>query len=386
MTATALPPFDVEATGFPVVQPRSGDMPGDSYLSAEPENTLWGRLPCAADEPRTAVRPGDVITVDTLSHEGILEDQGRDPHDFFARYGIAGDAVLDDAAALAASGSPHDFDLDGPHVITGPIAVRGAKPGDLLAITVLELVPRVPYGMVSARHGFGALPGEMPTLPGPVITFATAHADDRGAWGRMAADPNDPSRGALRFPLRPFLGVMGVAVPGDVRPHSVPPGRYGGNIDVALLGEGATFYIPVQVDDALAYFGDPHFAQGDGEVALTAFEASLRATVKLDVIPGGAAMRPGNGRISPFAETADHLIPIGLDEDLDEAMRECVRCALDLLGTDYGIDRHTAMAYLSAAGDFAVSQVVDSVKGVHGRIRKADFAEVSAPDSPAPDG
>jgi acetamidase/formamidase len=373
MTVTEL---DVRATGFPVVQPHSGDIPGSTYLPAEPQNTLWGRLPCAADEPRAVVRPGDVVTVDTLSHEGILEDQGRDPRRFFAGYGIGPDAVLDDAVALAASDVPHDFDDDGPHVVTGPIAVRGAKPGDLLAITVLELVPRVPYGMVSARHGFGALPGELPTLPGPVITFATAHTDGHRSWGRMAVDPDDPGRGALRFPLRTFLGVMGVAVSGDVRPHSVPPGRHGGNLDVALLGAGATLYLPVQVDGALAYFGDPHFAQGDGEVALTAFEASLRATVKLDVIAGGAALRPGNSRVSPFAETAEHLIPIGLDEDLDEAMRECVRCALDLLGTDYGIDRHTAMAYLSAAGDFAVSQVVDVVKGVHAKVRKADLAEV----------
>jgi acetamidase/formamidase len=232
--------------------------------------------------------------------------------------------------------------------------------------------------MVSARHGFGALPGEMPTLPGPVTTFATAHAEAGGNWGRISVDPDHPKRGSLRFPLRPFLGIMGVAVPGDTRPHSVPPGRFGGNIDVALLGEGATFYIPVQVPDALVYFGDPHFSQGDGEVALTAFEASLRATVRLDLIPQGALTRPGGGRPAPFAETSELLIPIGLDEDLDEAMRDCVRCALDLLMADYGIERHTAMAYLSAAGDFAVSQVVDATKGVHGKIRKADFAEVKA--------
>jgi acetamidase/formamidase len=218
--------------------------------------------------------------------------------------------------------------------------------------------------MVSARHGFGALPGEMPQLPGPVITFATAH---RSGYGAMAV----PGRGELRFPLRPFLGIMGVAVDEAVRPHSVPPGRHGGNIDVALLGEGATFYIPVQVPDALVYFGDPHFAQGDGEVALTAFEASLRATVTLDVITGAAAARP-----APSAETGELLIPIGLDEDLNEAMKDCVRCALDLLMHSYGLERHLAMAYLSAAADFSVSQVVDATKGVHGSIRKADFAHL----------
>ncbi|WP_181801740.1 acetamidase/formamidase family protein [Streptomyces shenzhenensis] len=381
MTATDSPLLlDIAATGFPVLQPGHGPIPSATYVPAMPGNTLWGRLPCEADAPVAAVRPGSVLTVDTLSHEGVLEDQGRDPREFFARYGVAGAHVLDDAQQTADSDTAHDFDDDGPHLVTGPIAVTGARPGDLLAVTVLGLTPRVPYGLVSARHGFGALPGEMPSLPGPQMTFATAHADGAGAWGRMAVDSSDPARGALRFPLRPFLGVMGVAVPGDERPHSVPPGRHGGNIDVALLGEGATLYLPVQVDDALVYFGDPHFAQGDGEIALTAFEASLRATVRVEVIPGAAALRPGHGRVTPFAETDDLLIPIGLDEDLDEAMRDCVRCALDLLVTDYGIDRHLAMAYLSAAGDFAVSQVVDSVKGIHGKIRKSDFTEVTRPN------
>lgn len=224
--------------------------------------------------------------------------------------------------------------------------------------------------MVSARHGFGALPGEMP-LPGvtePVTTFATATPGPGAGIGEMLVGPD---RGRITFPLNPFLGVMGVATSGSERLHSVPPGVWGGNIDVNLLGVGSTLYLPVQVADALAYFGDPHFVQGDGEVALTAFEASLRATVKLDVIPAG------QGKLHAlFAETDELLIPIGLDEDLNEAMKKCVRCALDLLANDYGLERHLAMAYLSAAGDFAVSQVVDATKGIHGKIRKADLREV----------
>ena len=364
MTLTAPPHFDISATGLPVLQPGAD---AAHYLPSSPDNVLWGRLPCAADAARLRVAPGSVVTVDTLSHEGMLEDQGRNPTAFFGDLGVPAAAVLADAQDLADSGAAHDFDDDGPHVVTGPIAVTGAHPGDLLAITVLELQPRVPYGIVSARHGFGALPGEMPTRPGPVTTFATAHLEAGGPIGRMAVSPE---RGSLRFPLRPFLGVMGVAVPGNARPHSVPPGRHGGNLDIALLGTGATLYLPVQVEDALVYFGDPHFAQGDGEVALTAFEASLRATVRLDVISGAAT------RFAPFAETPELLVPVGLDEDLDEAMKACVRNALDLLAGDFGIDRHLAMAYLSAAGDFAVSQVVDQVKGVHGAIRKADFAEL----------
>jgi acetamidase/formamidase len=362
---------------FGVLQPGTA-LTGGAYLAATPENVLWGRLPCENDAPRAAVSPGEVITVDTLSHEGVMEDQGRDPDTFFAGYGVARRDVLDDARALVSSDVAHDFDDDGPHVVTGPIAVRGARPGDLLAITVLELTPRVGYGMVSARHGFGALPGEMP-IPGsvdPVVTFATAAPGPGAGTGAMAVDRNDPGRGRIQFPLRPFLGVTGVATPGSQRLHSVPPGVFGGNLDVSLLGVGSTLYLPVQVADALVYFGDPHFTQGDGEVALTAFEASLRATVRLDVIPGGAALRPGGGTLRPFGETDEYLIPIGLDEDLNEAMRDCVRSALELLQTDYGLERHLAMAYLSAATDFSVSQVVDATKGVHAKIRKADFRDV----------
>jgi acetamidase/formamidase len=132
-------------------------------------------------------------------------------------------------------------------------------------------------------------------------------------------------------------------------------------------------YIPVQVPDALAYVGDPHFAQGDGEVALTAFEAPLRATLRFEVI---TPEDPRHLSVM-YAETGDLLVPIGIDAQLDEAMRCCVRCALSLLERRHGLDRPTAYAYLSAAGDFRVSQVVDRVSGVHGAIRKADFAALA---------
>ena len=111
----------------------------------------------------------------------------------------------------------------------------------------------------------------------------------------------------IAFPLAPFLGTMGVAVSGDERPHSVPPGSHGGNIDINLLVEGTVLYLPVQVPGAIAYVGDPHFAQGDGEVALTALEASLRATLRFDVIAArGGARRVRRGH---RAAGADGRVP-----------------------------------------------------------------------------
>jgi acetamidase/formamidase len=341
------------------LQPRRGPIRSPTYLPADPARILWGRLPCEADAPVLTIDSGTEVTIDTVSHEGILEDQGRDPLAFFRGFGV--DEVLEDAIAIAAS--DYDRGDGGPHVITGPIHVRGAGPGDLLRMTVIEAVPRVPYGIISNRHGRGALPGEYPRGHSDVSIF-TALDGDHGTIARVAGGERD-----VRFPIAPFLGIMGVAVPGTERPHSVPPGFHGGNIDINLLTAGSSLYLPVQVAGALAYVGDPHFAQGDGEVALTAMEASLRATIRFDVVKDS----PFGTLSGPLVETPEYLVPTGMHEDLNEAMRRCVRAAIDLLQARFGMDAEHAYAYLSAATDFDISQVVDRVTGVHARIRVSDF-------------
>jgi acetamidase/formamidase len=350
-----------------ILQPGLEVPSGATYLPSTTDTVLWGRLPCAADDAVLRVDPGAEVLIDTISHEGILEDQGRDPRAFFTAAGAQD--VLDDAVELAASDYPRTVGLDGPHVVTGPIEVRGAKVGDLLAIRVLETLPRVPYGVVSNRHGRGALPGEFP-LEGDIFNVFASVGDD--GRGRIPFAPG--SERAATFDLHPFLGIMGVAVAGDARPHSVPPGPHGGNIDINLLTVGSTLYLPVQVDGALAYVGDPHFAQGDGEVALTAMEASLRVRLGFDVVAREDALARFGELAGPLAETSDFLIPTGMDADLDVAVQDCVRAAVSLLQARFGMDPRYAYAYLSAATDFNISQVVDLVKGVHARIRKTDFA------------
>ncbi|NPC95827.1 acetamidase/formamidase family protein [Nocardioides sp. zg-DK7169] len=351
-----------------ILQSGAGPIRSSTYLPAAPDTVLWGRLPCAADAPALTVDPGTEVTFDTVSHEGILEDQGRDPVAFFGDHGVT--EVLEDAVAIARSDLPRTFGVDGPHVVSRPVRVAGAEPGDLLAMTVLQTLPRAPYGVISNRHGRGALPGEYPLDGATFSAFATVSED--GTHGQLPLRPGGEER--VSFPLAPFLGVMGVALPGADRPHSVPPGPHGGNIDINLLTVGATLYLPVQVPGALAYVGDPHFAQGGGEVSLTAMEAPLRATVRLDVVPREEAVRRFGELAGPLAETAEHLVPTGLDEDLDVAVQNCVRAAIALLAAAYGMDRSLAYAYLSAATDFEISQVVDVVKGVHAKIRKSDFA------------
>ncbi|MCS5731930.1 acetamidase/formamidase family protein [Herbiconiux moechotypicola] len=355
------------------LQPGAGEIRATEYLAATRDNVLWGRLPCATDRPVLEIDPGTEVTIDTISHEGVLDDQGRDPIAFFAAHGVDRDFVLDDAVALAAH-HPRAA-TDGPHVITGPIGVRGAMPGDLLKITVLETSPRVPYGVISNRHGKGALPGELPAVDGTVSVFAELQdALDGTRHGTLPLVPGGER--SVRFPLNPFLGIMGVAVAGDERPHSVPPGAHGGNIDINLLTVGSSLYLPVQVPGALAYVGDPHFAQGDGEVALTAMEASLRVTLRFELLSQADALNEFGSVAGPLAETSEFLVPTGLDEDLDVAVQNCVRASLALLEARYGMDRAIAYAYLSAATDFDISQVVDIVKGVHARIRVSDFAGV----------
>ncbi|MFE3032547.1 acetamidase/formamidase family protein [Streptomyces canus] len=351
-----------------LLQPGLGPLDGDHYLPADPSRVHWGLLPNATAKPALTVRTGDTVTFDTISHEGILEDQGRDPAAFFGRSGIPKGGLLHDAVELAASAREHDPSLHGPHVVTGPVAVQGARSGDVLEVEVLTLHRRAPYGVISNRHGKGALPGEYPlTPPGePSSLVATVGEDGRGRL------PVGDGR-QLAFPLRPFLGIMGVAPATESPVHSVPPGPHGGNIDVRHLGTGARLFLPVQVPDALFYVGDPHFSQGDGEVSLTAFEAPLRATLRLTVHRDEATRSLAARLRAPFAETATEHIVLGLDHDLDEALRNAVRDALTLLTDRFGIPGPVGLAYLSAAADFHVSQVVDIVKGVHGRISKADM-------------
>lgn len=370
---------------FPILQPGEGPRPGGHYLASDPTTVRWGWLPNATAEPVLTVDDGAVATIDTVSHEGLMEDQGRDPVAWFGAQGVAAPDVLRDGRAIAEA-LDHTYQVDGPHIVTGPVAVRGARPGDVLRVDMLALEPRVPYGVISNRHGLGVLAGEMPEGPGP------DPGADAADWARRYATvsrfcPVEPAGGAgglvgrlaygpgraVRFPLAPFLGVVGVAPATGEPVHSTPPGPHGGNLDLNELVAGASLYLPVAVDGALLYAGDPHFAQGDGEVCLTALEASLRATVRVAVLRGAAARRAAGLLADPFAETTTHWIPTGLHVDLEEAARRATRAALAFLAERFAMPRADAYAYLSAAADFELTQVVDHVKGVHCRIRKADF-------------
>lgn len=388
-----LAPAVATAQSFKILQPLSkqpmqvekGVLPwGGYYVPSTPETVRWGALYTAGAKPVLSVSSGSVVTFDTVSHEGILEDQGRDPVKYFARHGVKPADVLQDAQVIAASSLEHDFVKDGPHIVTGPVEIEGAQAGDVLKVEVLAQQPRVPYGVISNRHGKGALPGEFPETPAPQQGADSAHPElfnnvsvftpIRRIGGKWYATLRGKNGQEARVPLRPFNGIMGVAVNTTEKTNSIPPGEYGGNLDVNDLTIGATLYLPIQVDGALFYAADPHFAQGDGEVALTAVEGSLRSTFRLTVLKAGDPSLPMKAPMkNPFAETPQYWIPIGLHQDLNEAMKDATRQALQFVSEKCGMDRATALAYLSAGVDFQVTQVVDRVKGVNGLIRKADF-------------
>ncbi|NMH77118.1 acetamidase/formamidase family protein [Pseudonocardia xinjiangensis] len=396
------------------LQPGTGPIDGDHYLPSTPEAVRWGYVPAIGATPALRIASGETVTIDTVSHEGILEDQGRDPIAYFGRHQVAPEGVLTDAVAIARdyNRTPRNFDVDGPHVITGPIFVEGAEPGDVLKVETLSAVPRVPYGVVSSRHGKGALARTadggapagitveevMPPVAtdaratkdplryGNVSTFTSVRTGKGG--GAVGVMPFGSGRAEVVFPLQPFMGTMGVAhttAAGETAPelNSIPPTLGGGNIDIRLLGPDSAFYLPVHGEGALFYVGDPHLAMGDGEVALTALEGSLRATFRLTVCKPGSGDAPSVAYRYPFAETPDVWVPIGLSDpdgsangqgtDLNVAMRRAVVNALDFLEHDQGMDRPTAYAYLSAAANFTVSQVVDRTVGVHGAISKSHF-------------
>ena len=281
--------------------PGSGRVEG-RYLRSTLETVRWGVVPGAESVPAATVESGAVVTVDTISHEGILEDQGRDPVAYFGRYGIARERVLDDARALAASNRDHD----GPCVVSGPIAVRGAEPGDILRVDVLGLVPRVPYGVVSNRHAGGGAHA--------VSIFTPVRRADDGYRGYL------PVSRQLRaeFPLDPYMGIMGVA--GDALTFSEG------------LGVGSSLYLPVRVPGAKFFTGDPHYVR-EGAFAL---EAPLRATFRLTVLPARRRHRRRTSR------------PTG-----SSARAWTTRCAarssesLAYLGEELGMPRALAFAHLA---------------------------------------
>jgi acetamidase/formamidase len=246
----------------------------------------------------------------------------------------------------------------GPHSIVGPIGVRGAESGDLLAIHFQRLVS-VEWGATFVNPGnlgTGTLPDEFPQGQARYLSLDLASMTAEFLPG-------------IDVPLGPFQGTVATAPAEGGVISSVPPGQYAGNIDLRELTEGSILYIPVWQPGAKLFTGDSHAAQGDGEVNNQALESAMRE-VRIQVV-----LHKHAPWTWPMAETATHWIVLGIDRDLDEAFRIATRNTIDFLSLRTGMSRLDAYCLASIAVSFRVSQFVDQTRGIHAMIPKAIFAD-----------
>lgn len=242
----------------------------------------------------------------------------------------------------------------GGHILTGPVYIEGAEPGDVLEVRIEKITLPVPWATNSFTPVSGFLKNEFKERYEKLIRL------DRE---RMLAlfSPT------ISIPLHPFFGSMGVAPPPSAgRINSAPPGIHAGNLDNRNLVAGTTLLIPVHVKGALFLTGDGHAGQGDGEVDITAMETPLTGAFRFIV-------RKDPHLTWPRAETPTHYIVMGTDEDLTVATQTAVHEMIDFLVTTRGLSREDAYALTSIAADFAITQLVDGKKGVHGMIAKSIF-------------
>ncbi|HUE02364.1 MAG TPA: acetamidase/formamidase family protein [Bryobacteraceae bacterium] len=310
-------------------------------LKATPKTVTWGYY-AANTPPALRIRAGDTVEIETL----ITNSPAR----------------LEAAGVLPAQVEPALRDIyrevtdkgPGGHILTGPIYVDGAEPGDTLEVRIRSIQLAIPYAYNGFRPGAGFLPDEFPYTRIKIIPL------DRGRMIARFAP-------GIEIPLHPFFGSMGVAPPENLgRISSVPPWFHAGNIDNKEFVAGTTLFIPVHARGALFQVGDGHAGQGNGEVDITALETSLTGVFQF-VVRKDLHLR------WPRGETPTHYLTMGMHEDLREATRLAVEEMIDFLVTEKHLSRDDAYMLTSVAADLSITQLVDGNKGVHATIAKAIF-------------
>jgi acetamidase/formamidase len=241
------------------------------------------------------------------------------------------------------------------HICTGPVAVRGARAGQVLQVDIQSIEPAYDWGYNLVRPLAGALPHDFSETRMTHIALDRANNCWRLPWGQ-------------EVPLKPFFGVMSTAPPANWGVIStLPPRHNGGNLDNKELVAGTTLYLPIFTDGAMFSVGDGHGAQGDGEVCITAVETGLVGTFRLTA-------RDDMQLTWPMAETPTHMITMAFDPDLDDCVVIALRQMLDLLCARTRLDRYQAYTLASLAADLRITQVVNGNKGVHCMLEKKYFA------------
>ena len=301
-------------------------------IDAAPETVHWGYFD-AALAPVLTVESGDTVTLSTVSGGPEVMPKG-----------------LAIPPALPAIHAAHKPKLPG-HICTGPVAVRGARPGQVLEVRIQAIDLHYDWGYTYSAPQKGALPEDFDEMHLMHLTLDRSRMKGRLPWG-------------LELDLKPFFGVMAVAPPAGWGPLStLPPRRNGGNLDNKELVAGATLYLPIHVEGALFSVGDGHGVQGDGEVCVTAIETGLIGTFELH-------LRDDMSLVWPMAETPTHVMTMAFDPSLDACVQIALRTMLDLVAARTGLSRQEAYALCSLVGDLRITQVVNGNKGVHVMLEK----------------
>jgi acetamidase/formamidase len=305
-------------------------------LEAGADTVHWGYFD-AALKPLVTIESGDTITISTVS--GSLVQLPKP------------ESRLTVPPALPAIHKSVPQKLAGPHIMTGPVAVRGAKAGQVLEVRIKDIQLHYDWGYNAIRPLAGALPDDFKEMRLIHIPLDRARMVGTMSWG-------------AEIPLRPFFGIMAVAPPAAWGPvGSPPPRKNGGNMDNKELVAGTTLYLPIHEDGALFSCGDGHGAQGDGEVCITAIETGLIGTFELIV-------RPDMSLEWPMAETPTHVMTMAFDPDLDDCVVIALRDMIKLICARTGISREDAYTLCSLAADLRVTQVVNGSKGIHVMLEK----------------
>ncbi len=317
-------------------RPPPGPHHVDVEVASRPRTVVWGHLPTER-APVASVAPRQRARVHTVSHQGMVN--GRHPHAFFRDHGVPPEEVLADVVDIYERVERPEGAAG--HVLTGPIDVEAARPGDALEIRLIAAELRVPYGVNRGAPGAGVLPDLLDEVNERLLV--------------LDPDTDDyPFTGGLHLPSAPFPGIVAVAPPPEAGfVSSRPPGRWGGNLDLKRLTAGARLFLPVLQPGAGLYLGDPHGTQGDGEVNGTAIEQSSSYTLEV-------VLHPGLAPTWPVVLTPDRILCTGIATDLDRAVEHAVRALVELLvGWTEALSPADAYALCSLAGDVGVAEVVN---------------------------
>ncbi|MEA2316112.1 MAG: hypothetical protein QOD44_301 [Solirubrobacteraceae bacterium] len=294
-------------------------MPQTHYFPKDRVHFTWD----ASNEPVIEIESGDTVVAETRD---VSDDQ------------ITRESVSDTC---------RDLDWNRIYPLAGPIAVKGAAPGDTLEVEILDLHTRG-WGWTAILMSQGLLPED---FPGPYLRIFDLSNGDHAVF-----------RDDIHIPIEPFLGTMGVCPAGASRQAVAPPGTFGGNMDIRQLTTGSTLYLPVQVDGANFSCGDAHAAQGDGEVCQTAIECPMFASLRFTLHKGRTIPAPQfrtAGPLTPRVGEGGFYGTTAVNGDLYKASQDSIRAMVDHITTTYDMSPEDAYVLCSLTVDMKISEIVD---------------------------